>query len=62
MKLLNLSNVEQRTLREMGILHSHYRTRMRAQAVLRLSQGLTLQETADESMVPINSVEQWRQR
>ena len=62
MKLLMLSKVEQQTLREMGILHGHYRTRMRAQAVLRLSQGLTLQETADEFMVHINSVEQWRQR
>ena len=62
MKLLLLSTVEQQTLREMGIMHEHYRTRMRAQAVLRLSQGLTLQQTADEFMVHINSIEQWRQR
>ena len=37
MKLLLLSTVERQTLREMGILHVHYRTRMRAQAILRLS-------------------------
>lgn len=35
---------------------------MRAQGILRLSQGLTLQQTADEFMVHLNSVEQWRQR
>ena len=48
MKLLDLSQDERRMLREMGIL--------------RLSQGLTLQQTADEFMVHLNSVEQWRQR
>ena len=30
MQLLLLSTVEQQTLREMGILHEHYRTRMQA--------------------------------
>jgi hypothetical protein len=48
MKLLELSKDERRTLREMGIFHAHPRTRMRAQGILRLSQGLTLQQTADE--------------
>ncbi|WP_374710542.1 helix-turn-helix domain-containing protein [Massilia pseudoviolaceinigra] len=62
MKLLVLSKDERRTLREMGIFHSHPRTRMRAQGILRLSQGLTLQQTADEFMVHLSSVEQWRQR
>jgi len=62
MKLLELSRDEQRTLREMSVFHSHPRTRMRAQGILRLSQGLTLQQTADEFMVHLNSVEQWRQR
>lgn len=62
MKLLELTKGEQQTLREMGILHEHYRTRMRDQAILRLSQGLTLQQTADEFMVHINSIEQWRKR
>ncbi|MFB9246082.1 helix-turn-helix domain-containing protein, partial [Massilia antarctica] len=62
MKRLGLSEDEGRTLREMGIFHPHPRTRMRAQGVLRLSQGLTLQQTADEFGVHLNSVEQWRQR
>jgi transposase len=62
MKLVELSKDKQRTLREMGVFHPHPRTRMRAQGILRLSQGLTLQETADEFMVHLNSVEQWRQR
>ncbi|WP_288379899.1 helix-turn-helix domain-containing protein [uncultured Massilia sp.] len=62
MKHLQLSEVEQRTLREMGVFHPHPRTRMRAQGILRLSQGLTLQKTADEFGVHLNSVEQWRQR
>jgi transposase len=35
---------------------------MRAQRILRLSQGLTLQQAADEFLVQLNSVEQWRQR
>lgn len=62
MKLLELSNDERRTLRKMGIFHAHPRTRMRAQGILRLSQGVTLQQTADEFTVHLNSVEQWRQR
>jgi transposase len=62
MTRLDLSEDERRTLREMGIFHPHPRTRMRTQGVLQLSQGLTLQQTADEFMVHLNSVEQWRQR
>ena len=62
MKRLMLSDAERRTLRDMGIFHPHPRARMRAQGILRLSQGLTLQETADEFSVHLNSVEQWRQR
>jgi transposase len=62
MKHLELSEDERRTLREMGVFHPHARTRMRAQGILRLSQGLTLQQTADEFGVHLNSVEQWRQR
>lgn len=46
----------------MGIFHGHARTRMRAQAILRLSQGRTLQQTADEFGVHLNSVEHWRQQ
>ena len=62
MKHLELTEDEQRTLREMGVFHPRPRTRMRAQGILRLSQGLTLQKTADEFGVHLNSVEQWRQR
>lgn len=62
MKNLELSEDERRTLREMGIFHPHPRTRMRAQGILRLSQDLTLQQTADEFTVHLNSVEHWRQR
>lgn len=62
MKHLELTEDEQRTLREMGVFHPHPRTRMRAQGIVRLSQGLTLQKTADEFGVHLNSVEQWRQR
>lgn len=62
MKRLELTKGELRTLREMGIFHSHPRARMRAQAIVRLSQGLTLQTVADEFGVHLNSVEQWRQR
>lgn len=62
MKHLKLTEDERRTLREMGVFHPHSRTRMRAQGILRLSQGLTLQQTADEFDVHLNSVEQWRQR
>jgi hypothetical protein len=62
MKLLELSKDEQRTLREMGIFHSYPKTRMRANGISRLSQGLTLQQTTDEFMVHLNSIEQWRQR
>jgi len=35
---------------------------MRAQAIVRLSQGLTLQQVANEFAVHLNSVEHWRQR
>jgi transposase len=63
MKLrLKLSSVERRTLREMGIVHPHARTRMQAQGMFRLAQGLTLQQVADEFEVHLNSVENWRQR
>lgn len=62
MKRLELTEDEQRTLREMGVFHPCARTRMRAQGILRLSQGLTRQKTADEFGVHLNSVEQWWQR
>jgi transposase len=62
MKHLELSEDERRRLREMDVFHPHARTRMLAQGILRLSQGLTLQKTADEFGVHLNSVEQWGQR
>jgi transposase len=61
-KRLKLTRGEFETLREMGVFHDHAHTRMRAQAIVRLSQGLTLQQVADEFGVHLNSVEQWRQR
>ena len=54
-----LSREERRTLHEMGIYHRHHRTRMRAQGMFRLAQGLTLQQVADEFEVHLNSVENW---
>ena len=62
MKRLDLTSVEVRTLRDMGIFHSHPCIRLRAQAIVRLSQGLTLQRVADEFAVYLNSVDHWRQR
>lgn len=62
MKHLELSEDEQRMVREMGVLRPHPRIRMRAQRTLRLSQGLTLQKTADEFGLHLDSVERWRQR
>lgn len=59
---LKLSREERRTLHEMGIYHPHPRTRMRAQGMFRLAQGLTLQQVADEFEVHLNSVENWYQR
>lgn len=37
MKHLELSEVERRTLREMGVFHPRPRTRMRAQGISRFS-------------------------
>jgi transposase len=62
MKLLILGKVEQQTLRETGVFHPHPRVRIRAQAIVWLSQGLMLQQTADEFHVHLNSIEQWCQR
>jgi len=61
-KLPIMDEVEQQTLRVVGLFHSHPRVRIRAQAIVRLSRGLTLQQTADEFYVHLNSNEQWRQR
>lgn len=42
MKLPILQQAEQQTLRDMGVFHPHPRVRIRTQAIVRLSQGLTL--------------------
>lgn len=57
MKLLILQQVEQQTFREMGFFHPHPRVRVRAQAIVRLSQGLTLQQIANEFHVHLDSIE-----
>ena len=62
MKLLILQQAEQQTLRDMGVFHPHPCVRIRAQAIVRLSHGLTLQQTANEFHVHLNSIEAWRQR
>jgi hypothetical protein len=51
MKRLELTDEERRTLREMDIFHTHPGTPMRTQGILRLRQGLTLQQAADEFTV-----------
>lgn len=62
MKLLSLTKEEQQTLHDMGIYHRHPRTRMRALGLLRLNEGWTLQKTANEFTVHLNSVERWHQQ
>jgi hypothetical protein len=51
MKRLKLTSVEVPTLRKMRIILCHLHTRMQAQAIVRLSQGSTLQQVADEFRV-----------
>lgn len=46
MKLLTLQQAEQQTLLEMGVFYLLPRVWMRAQAIVRLNQVLTLQQTA----------------
>jgi tripartite-type tricarboxylate transporter receptor subunit TctC len=43
----------------MGVFHEHARTRMRAQTIVRLSQGLTLQQVADDASPVDNTPEQF---
>lgn len=62
MKNVLLTKAERLTLRSMGVFHENARSRMRAQAILRLDEGLTLQQTADEFMVHLGSVENWKTR
>lgn len=62
MKRFYLAEEERRTLFEMGMWHPHPRVRRRAQALVRLAQGITQTQTAQEFHVHLNSVRAWLQR
>lgn len=62
MKRFDLAKEERRTLFEMGMWHPHPRVRRRAQALVRLAQGITQTQTAREFDVHLNSVRAWLQR
>jgi len=57
MKRMKLSAAEQRTLREMGVFHSHRRENT-SPGIFSLNQRLTLQKTADKIGLQLNNVEQ----
>lgn len=59
MKRFNLEEEERRTLFEMGMWHVHPRVRRRAQALVRLAQGVTQTQVAREFGVHLNSVRAW---
>lgn len=59
MKRFTLSEDERRTLLEMGLRHPHPRVRRRAQALVRLAQGITRTRLAQEFGVHLNSVRAW---
>jgi transposase len=59
MKRFTLTEDERRTLLEMGLRHPHPRVRRRAQALVRLAQGITRTRLAQEFGVHLNSVRAW---
>ncbi|HEX2530988.1 MAG TPA: helix-turn-helix domain-containing protein [Burkholderiaceae bacterium] len=59
MKRFYLEEEERRTLFEMGMWHAHPRVRRRAQALVRLAQGVTQTQVAREFGVHLNSVRGW---
>jgi transposase len=59
MKRFQLEQEERRTLLEMGMWHLHPRVRRRAQGLVRLAQGLTQTQVANEFGVHLNSVRGW---
>jgi transposase len=59
MKRFNLTEAERRTLCEMWMLHEHPRVRRRAQALVRLAQGIARAQVAQEFGVHLNSVRAW---
>lgn len=62
MKRFHLEEEERRTLFEMGMWHPHPRVRRRAQALVRLAQGITQTQVAQEFDVHLNSVRAWMRR
>lgn len=62
MKRFQLEEAQRRTLFEMGMWHPHPRVRRRAQALVRLAQGITQTQTANEFGVHLNSVRAWIKR
>lgn len=62
MKRFYLAEEERRTLFEMGMWHPHPRVRRRAQALVRLAQGMTQTQAAREFNVHLNSVRAWIRR
>lgn len=59
MKRFQLKEEERCTLLEMGMWHPHPRVRRRAQGLVRLAQGLTQTQVANEFGVHLNSVRGW---
>lgn len=62
MKRFCLEEEERHTLFEMGMWHPHPRVRRRAQALVRLAQGVTQTEVAREFGMHLNSVRTWMHR
>jgi transposase len=62
MKRFLLSEEERRSLFEMGIGHPHPGVRRRAQALVRLAQGITQTQAAQEFGVHLNSLRGWLKR
>ncbi len=62
MKQLMLTKEYWKTLHDMGIFHTDARTRQRAQAIVRLAQGLTYKQLAQEFDVHLSTVNEWVRR
>lgn len=62
MKRFYLEEEERRTLFDMGRWHPHARVRRRAQALVRLAQGLTQTQVAREFRVHLNRLRTWLNR
>lgn len=62
MKRFNLDENERHSLFEMGMWHPHPRVRRRAQALVRLAEGMPRAQLAVEFEVHLNSVNAWIRR